>query len=342
MLNGKTINLGLIGLGYWGPNFARAAFENENVQLVYCCDLDKKALAKIKRRYPSVKLVSDYKEILKDQSIHGIIIVTPPGTHHKLVKDCLHAGKDVLVEKPITLKSSDAEELMAIAKKGKRILMVDHIFQFNPGVRKLKEIIKKRKLGKIFYLSASYTALGPVRPDVSSLWDLGPHFFYTLEFLLDTKPLWVKAIGQSYLKKNIHDVVYVTLGFPKKILANIHVSWLYPYKVRNLVVVGSKRMGVFDDMLVDQKVRVYDRGAFYDKNDLEYPAILKIMYREGDLIAPRIDLKEPLGEVLRTFVEAIDSRHLREAGAEEGIHVVKILETAQRSLEQHGKKIKIS
>lgn len=338
----NTINLGLIGLGYWGPNFARASFENENVQLMYCCDLNAKALEKIRRRYPSVKLVSDYKEILADPAIHGVIIVTPPGTHYKLVKDSLLAKKDVLVEKPITLQSSDAEELMAIAQKGKRILMVDHIFQFNPGIRKLKEILAKRKLGKIFYLSASYTALGPVRPDVSSLWDLGPHFFYTIEYLLNAKPVWVKAIGQSYLKKNIHDVVYITLGFPKKILANIHVSWLYPYKVRNLVIIGSKQMAVFDDMLIDQKVRLYDRGAFYNKNDLEFPEILKIMYREGDLIAPRIDLKEPLSQVLRIFVNAVDSRHLQEAGAEEGMRVVKILEAAEKSLKQHGKKIKIT
>src|SRR5258708_1457456 len=305
MVNDTVKNIGLIGLGYWGPNFVRAAFENENINLAYCCDIDKKSLAKIGRRYPSVKLITDYKEMLADTSIDGVIIVTPPGTHHKIVKDCLLAGKDVLVEKPITLKSSDAEELVSIAKKEKRILMVDHIFQFNQGIRKLKEIMQKKKLGKIFYLSASYTALGPVRPDVNSLWDLGPHFFYTIAYLLDSKPVWVKAIGESYLKKGSQDVAYITLGFPKKVLANIHVSWLFPHKVRNLVVVGNKKMAVFDDMVNDQKLKIYDRGAFYDKNNSEFPAMLKVPYREGDLISPRIVAKEPLGEVLSTFVDAI-------------------------------------
>lgn len=335
----KRLQIAIIGLGYWGPNFARTIADNESVNLLYCCDLDKKSLDKIGKRYPNVKLVSDYKEVLQDKTIDGVIVVTPPATHFKIVKDCLLAGKNVLVEKPITLQSSHADELVTIAKKQKKVLMVDHIFQFNTGIRKLQELIQKKKLGKIFYLSASYSALGPVRPDVNSLWDLGPHFIYTLQYILGSRPRWVRAIGESYLKKDTQDVVYITLGFPKHILATIHVSWLYPYKARNLVAVGSKRMAVFDDMSLDQKVRIYEKGAAYDKNHPDFPSILKIVYREGDVTIPRIDAKEPLGEVFRTFIDAIIEGSLNESHGEAGRDVVKILEAAQQSLERDGGKI---
>jgi len=336
----KTIKIAIIGLGYWGPNFAKTALDNDRVEIAYFCDIDKNSLAKIGKRYPNIKLTQDYKEMLKDKSISAVIVVTPPGTHHKIVKDCLLAGKDVLVEKPLTIYSKDGEDLVNIASVNKRILMVDHIFEFNSAIRKLREILQKKKLGKIFYVSASYTALGPVRPDVNCLWDLAPHFFYTIPYLLEKKPLWVSAVGQSYLKNNTEDVVHIVLGFPNKILVNIHVSWLYPYKVRGLTIVGSKKMAVFDDVAVDQKLKVYDKGAYYDK--AEYPAILKVLYREGDLIIPKIEPKEPLSEVLKTFVNAVEARELAESTGAEGVETVRVLEAAQLSLNKKGKRIKIT
>lgn len=332
--------IGIIGLGYWGPNFAKAGFENENVEIAYFCDIDKNSLEKIGKRYPSVRLVQDYKKMLKDKSVKGVIVVTPPGTHHGIVKDCLSSGKDVLVEKPITTKSIDGEYIAKLAIEKKRILMVDHIFEFNPAIRKLKEILQKRKLGKILYVLGSYTALGPVRPDVNSLWDLAPHFFYTIPYLLNKKPVWVSAIGQSYLKKNTEDVVFITLGFPDKILVKIDVSWLYPFKVRGLTFVGNKKMAVFDDVSIDQKLRIYDKGAHYDMSD--YPSILKVLYREGDLLVPKVEPKEPLSEVLKTFVNAIQTRNLPESRGSDGVEVVKILEAAQLSLSKKGKRIKIA
>lgn len=335
----KTLKLAIVGLGYWGPNFAKTALGNEKVKISYFCDIDENSLVKIGKRYPGVKLTRDYKKMLKDKKIAAVIIVTPPGTHHKIVRDCLVAGKDVLVEKPLTVFSKDGEDLVSLAKTKKRILMVDHIFEFNPAIRKLKEILNKKKLGKIYYISASYTALGPVRPDVNCIWDLAPHFFYTIPYLLEKKPLWVSVAGQSYLKSNTEDVANIVLGFPNKILANIHVSWLYPYKVRGLTIVGSKKMAVFDDIAVDQKLKIYDKGAYYDKS--EYPAILKVLYREGDLLVPRIEPKEPLSEVLKTFINAIETRELTKSTGSEGVDTVKILEAAQLSLEKKGKRIKI-
>jgi len=334
--------LALIGLGYWGPNYARIISESDNIELSYCCDISRSSLEKIHKRYPYIKTSSNYKDILKDSELKGIIVVTPPATHYQIVKDCLSAGKDVLVEKPITLNSKDADKLVDLAKNKKRILMVDHIFQFNPAVRKLKEIVSKKKLGKIFYITGSYTALGPVRTDVNSLWDLAPHYFYILEYLIGKYPSWVSVFGESYLAKGREDIIFINLQFPVKISVNIQVSWLYPYKVRNLVLVGSKRMAVFDDIHSDEKIRIYNKGASYDKNDPDYPNILRVTYREGDLIIPRITPSEPLVEVLHTFVDSIYSRILKESDGMSGRNTIKILEAAQKSLEQGGKVVNIS
>lgn len=334
----KTINLAIIGLGYWGPNFARLCYEAENINLSYCCDLDKKALLKIKKQYPATKIVTRYKEILEDQNVHGVIVVTPPESHYKICMDLLNAGKDVLVEKPITLNSNDARSLVNIANKHKKVLMVDHIYKFNSAVKKLREVVCGSALGKIFYLSGSYTALGPVRNDVNALLDLAPHHFYTFNYVLNKKPLWIAAFGQSYLKDGNSDVAFVTICYPGKILAKLHVSWLYPFKVRDIVVVGKKKMAFFDDISPSEKLKIYDKRAFYDKKHPEYPAILKIVYREGDIIAPKIEAKEPLKEVLNHFKECIISRSKPVTSGEDGELVVKMLEASSFSLKNNGKR----
>lgn len=334
----KMVNLAIIGLGYWGPNFARLCYEIEDINLAYCCDIDKNALLKIKKQYPATKTVSHYEEIAKDKSINGVIIVTPPETHHKICKDFLLAGKDVLVEKPLTLNSKDADSLIKIGNKEGRILMVDHIFKYNSALRKLREIIKENTLGRIFYLAGSYTALGPVRSDVDALLDLAPHHFYMFNYILDENPLWVSAFGQSYLKKGNSDVAFITIGYPKNILAKIHVSWLYPFKVREIIVIGKKKMAFFDDTSPSENLKIYDKSAFFDHSHPEYPAILKVIYREGDIISPRLEPKEPLKEVLLHFKKCMISRKKSISLGEEGAMVVKMLEAAECSLKNEGSK----
>ncbi len=335
----KEVNLAIIGLGYWGPNFARLCFEAENINLMYCCDINKKSLQKIKKQFPSVIAVNDYREILKDKRVDGVIVVTPPETHWKICRNILLAGKDVLVEKPLTLKTKDALDLVKISKKKKRILMVDHIYKYNSAITKLADIIKKNKLGEIFYLAASYTALGPVRNDVNALLDLAPHHFYTLNYILKKNPVWISAVGESYLKEGNSDVAFITIAYPGNILAKVHVSWLYPFKVRDIVVIGKEKMAMFDDMSSGEKLKIYDKSAFFDSTHPEYPAILKIIYREGDIVAPRLEPKEPLKEVLLQFKKSILTRRKPISSGEDGALVVKMLVAAQKSLKKEGKRI---
>ena len=337
----KPINLAIIGLGYWGPNFARLCYETENIFLKYCCDIDDTALNKIRIRYPGVTIVNDYHQILADKEVDGVIVVNNKERNFSLCKDILESGKDVLVEKPLTLKSKDAEKLIATAKKHSRILVVDHIFQYNSGIEKLRSIVKDKTLGRVFYLSGAYTALGPVRNDVNAILDLAPHHFYILNYVLDKKPLWISATGENYLKAENSDVSFITIGYDDNILAKVDVSWLFPFKVRNLVIVGEKKMAFFDDSSPDEKLKIYDKSAFFDSSHPEYPAILKIVYREGDIIVPHLAPKEPLKEVLMEFRDRIVDRKKPKSDGADGLVVVKMLEGAQASLHAEGKRISL-
>lgn len=335
----KSVGLAIIGLGYWGPNFARLCFEIEYVNLLYCCDIDKYSLKKIKKQFPAVTTTENYQNLLKDKNIDAVIVVTPPQTHYQLCREFLIAGKDVLVEKPMTLSLNDSKKLVQLAQKHKRILMVDHIFKYNSGIIKLKELIDKNALGKVFYVSGSYTALGPVRSDVNAILDLAPHHFYIFNYVLKSHPLWISALGESYLKTESSDVSFITIGYPGNILAKVEVSWLYPFKVRNLVVVGEHKMAFFDDISPDEKLKIYNKSAFFDSNHPEYPAILKIVYREGDIITPRLAPKEPLKEVLLHFRDCILSRLQPKSDGNDGKTVVLMLEAAQQSLKSKGRRV---
>lgn len=337
-----SVNLAIIGLGYWGPNFARLCFEVDNINLLYCCDIDERSLAKIKKQFPSVKITNNYQTLLKDKNIDAVIVVTPPKTHYKLCSSFLIAGKDVLVEKPMTLARNDAKKLILLSQKYKQILMVDHIFKYNSAIIKLKELISKNVLGKVFYVSGSYTALGPVRSDVNAILDLAPHHFYILNYVLQSEPLWISALGESYLRTENSDVSFIAMGYPGNIIAKVDVSWLYPFKVRNLVVVGKHKMAFFDDTSLDEKLKIYNKRAFFASNHPEYPAILKIVYREGDIITPRLEPKEPLKEVLLHFRDCVLSRQQPKSDGRDGETVVLMLEAAQKSLRNKGRRVALS
>jgi predicted dehydrogenase len=329
------INIGIIGVGYWGPNYARLCFEMGDVNLSWCADLDENALKKIQQRYPSVKTTKNYKEILNDPKLDAVVIVTPAQTHFTIAKDALLANKHVLLEKPITSKLSEAKELGKVVSKSKKILMVDHIFKFNPTVTKLKELINNDELGNIYYIAASYTALGPIRKDVDAMWDLAPHWIYVINHLLNEKPVTIQANGKDYLKEKMNDVVFLHLEYPRKVLVNIHVSWLFPQKVRNIAIVGDKKMAVMDDVSSDTKLALFDKGAKYNSNDPNF-ANLQVIFREGDIVIPKLEKKEPLKEVLKHFCECITNDKNPFTGVKEGIDVIEILEAADRSLQKKG------
>lgn len=326
----KKLNFALVGVGYWGPNYARILSELDNANLLWCCDTNKEALLKMKKIYPTIQTTEQLKDILSDDLVDCVIVVTPAQSHYKIVKESLEANKHVLVEKPLTITTRDAKRLVSLAKKKKRVLAVDHTFKLNSGIKKLKEIIETGELGKIYYMYGLYNALGPIRKDVSAMWDLSPHFIYTANYLLNSKPHSVLARGRDLLIKGMEDVVFLTFEYENGVLFNLHSSWLDPLKVRQLVVIGSKKMAVFDDVSQDAKLQIYDKSATIG-SDPNF-AKLNVILRTGDMVVPKLENKEPLKEVVLDFINSIKEGREPFSSAEEGLNLVMILSAAQLSL----------
>ena len=268
--------------------------------------------------------------------MQAVIVVTPAQHHFKLVKMLLENGKDVLVEKPLTATLEQAKELVSLAKKKKRILMVDHTFEFNTAINKMKELLDNCVFGKVYLFHGAYNALGPIRRDVSALWDL-PHFIYVVTYLLGEMPLSVIASGKDYLVKGMEDVVFLTLEYSNKVLFNLYCSWIDPVKIRRLVLVGDKKMGIFDDMQPEEKLRIYDKGI----DLVEDPnfANLKTVLRSNDVIIPKIESREPLKDLVLEFLASIKSRKIIHSSGKDGLDLVRVLTAAQKSLELDGIKI---
>lgn len=326
----KKLNFALIGVGYWGPNYARILSELDEAQLLWCCDKNNKALKKMQKLYPTIKITRKLKDVLNDMAVDCIIVVTPAQTHYQIVRRALQIGKHVLVEKPLTTDTESAKGLVSLAKEKHKILAVDHTFKFNSGINKLKKLIDAGELGKIYYMYGLYNALGPIRKDVSAMWDLSPHFIYTANYLLNSRPMSVLARGRDLLIKGRDDVVFLTFEYKNGVLFNLHSSWLDPLKVRQLVVIGSKKMAVFDDVSQDAKLQIYDKSAVLD-GDPNF-AKLNVILRVGDMIVPKLDNKEPLREVVLNFIESVNKGKKPFSSAEEGLETVMILSAAQESL----------
>jgi predicted dehydrogenase len=326
-------NIGIIGIGYWGPNYMRIFNELPQSRVTYCCDIDQNKIRLIKEKYPNVNTTTKYQDLLEDPDVDAIVVSTSASTHYQPVKGCLIHGKDVLVEKPLTLSSKQCEDLIKISHEKNQILMVGHTFIYNPGVRWLKNYIDSGELGTIYYLYFSRTGLGPIRRDVNVLWDLAPHDLSILNYLIEGFPLQIKAAGESYLQPSVEDVVFLNLIYPNNILANVHVSWLDPQKIRRLTIVGSKRMIQFDDVNKFGTIKIFDKGIemFGNKSYADYGEF-QLSIRDGDIHIPKIPIEEPLKNQCVHFLECINSRKQPLTSGEDGLKVVKILETAQEKL----------
>lgn len=332
----RNLNLGIVGMGYWGPNYARVITQIDNVNLKWCCDINNVALSKFSRLFPQVQTTNDYRTLIDDKDLDAVIIVTPAQNHYEIAKKFLLKGTDVLVEKPLTNNLEESKHLVKISKDQKKILMVDHTFVFNGAIRKLKQLIDDGDLGKIYHIYGNYNALGPIRRDVSAMWDL-PHFIYVINYLLDTTPLWVQAAGKDYLQKGMEDTVFLNMEYPKDVLFNLNCSWIDPVKVRKLVIVGERKMVVFDDMESEEKIRIYDKGVEISQ-DADF-ANLQLVVRNGDTIIPKLELKEPLKEVVLEFIESVKNRSNDFSSGTDGLNLVKVLTAAQTSLGKEGKRI---
>jgi len=330
-----TIRVGAIGYGYWGPNLVRNFVENTLSEMVIVADLKKDRLSKIKSSYPQVKVTKDYRDLFHED-LNAVVIATPPPTHHALAKECLEHGLHVLVEKPITLKSQHAEQLIEISKKKDLVLMVGHTFEYNAAVHTLKKLIDSGELGQIYYVDAARLNLGLFSRDLNVLWDLAPHDISILKFILGRNPISVTAHGMPFVNEGIHDVVYMNMVFPDNILAHIHVSWLDPCKVRRVTVVGSKKMVVYNDIESLEKIRIYDKGVEKPPYTDSF-GDFQLSYRYGDVVIPNIRLTEPLQKECQHFLDCINNHTEPQSDGKDGFEVVKIIEAAQRSLNRNGK-----
>lgn len=324
------IRVGIIGFGYWGPNLARNFHDVAASELVAIADLKDARLKHAQSLYPSVRLVKDYHELF-DSGLDAVVISTPPITHHPIAKECLEHGLHVLVEKPMTLNSPDAAELIDLARAKDLILMVGHTFEYNSAVVALKKYIDSGELGEIYYIDAARLNLGLFQRDSNVLWDLAPHDISILLYLLGQNPISVSAQGMPCVFDGIYDVAYLNLVFPNKIPAYVHVSWLDPCKVRRITVVGSKKMIVYNDVENEQKLRIYDKGVEappYTNGFGEF----QCNYRSGDIVIPNIRIVEPLRQECQHFLECITTHCQPCSGGEDGLRVVKILEAAHHSI----------
>jgi predicted dehydrogenase len=336
----KKVRVGIIGLGYWGPKLVRNLYNNPGVTMVLASDLIQERLDEMQKVYPDIVLTRDYKDLLKD-NVDAIVIATPVSSHSKLAREALLAGKHVLVEKPLTDKSYQAQNLINIAKERGLRLMVGYTFVYNPAVEAVKRVIQSGELGMIYYINSTRVNLGLLQPDINVMWDLAPHDLSILSYILEEDPVKVSALGSVYVNKSreLPEVVYLTLRYQNDMIANLRVSWLDPVKIRRLTVVGSKKMLVYDD-INENKVVLYDKGVevpLYTLTEEEFRA----SYRTGPESLVPFEWVEPLKAECDHFIDCIRTSSRPRSDGEEGLKTVKILESAQRSLMNGGLELNI-
>jgi predicted dehydrogenase len=330
----KPLKIGVIGYGYWGPKLVRNFQENPHSNVAVVADRDLSRLRQVHQAYPEIALTTDHRELLRSD-VDGVIVATPVMTHYPLALEALQHGKHVLVEKPLARTREQAEHLTEEAEKRGLVLMVGHTFEYNPAVEMLKKIVESGELGRIYYVNSARTNLGIFQKDVNVMWDLAPHDISIMLYVLGCDPVAVSACGESYVQQGIHDVARMTLIFPQKIQAHIHVSWLDPCKIRRTTFVGSKKMAVYDDVEMQEKIKIYDTGVDMPEHTDNYGEF-QLSYRYGDISIPRVPLNEPLKIECNHFADSIVYKRQPRSNGVVGAKVVKILEAAERSLHNAG------
>jgi predicted dehydrogenase len=330
----RPLNVALIGYGYWGPNLARVFSDIPNVTFHTLCDRSEARLQLARTKYQRLNTCQDPREVFENPSIDAVLIATPVSTHAPIAQNALRANKHVYVEKPLTMRYRDAVACQRLAHERRRILMVGHTFLYSPPVKKVKELIQDGTLGKVYYLNSQRVNLGLFQPDVSVFWDLAPHDLSIFVNWLDADPVWVSAQGNSFVRRDILEVGFATLGFPNGVLAHLHVSWLAPTKLRHTTVVGSKRMVLYDDTSNNEKVKVFDQGVVRNPETF---GEFQLTYRSGDVLSPHLPALEPLYEQAKAFISAIRTGKAPASSGAFGSRVVRILESIEASSKKHGR-----
>jgi predicted dehydrogenase len=323
------MRIGVVGLGYWGPNLARNFDRLPDTELAWICDASDDARARWSREFPAARTSADLAELLADVSLDAVAIATHVPSHAELAERVLEAGKHCFVEKPLAQSVAEAERVVDAAEQAGRVLMVGHLLEYHPGVEKLRELVASGELGDVRYIYGNRLNLGKLRADENALWSLGAHDVSVVLRLADEEPYECRAVGESYMREGVEDVVFCYLRFPSGLAAHLHLSWLDPHKERRFTVVGAKRMATFDDMEIERKVTVYDKGF-----DQDFSSYGEYIARSGDIHSPRISNEEPLRIECRHFVDRVSDGAEPRSGAESGLRVVRVLEALQRSLEE--------
>ena len=333
--------IGVIGCGYWGPNLIRNFSIGQRSRVSMCADLDPERLEHMRELYPYLQTTQDYRDILADPDITAVAIATPVSTHSRLAIDALRANKHVFVEKPLAASSAECTAMAAEASARSRVLMVGHTFVYTAAVNKIRQLIADGELGEIHYINSTRVNLGVFQPDINVIWDLAPHDISIMNYVLDSRPEQVAAHGKSSVRPDVEDVAFIDLTYPNGVIANIHVSWLDPCKIRRTTVVGSRKMLVYDDVSSLEKIRVYDKGVSMPRHYDNFGEF-SLSYRFGDILVPRLDDAEPLKVECRHFIDCIESGHRPRSDSEEGLAVVRVLEASCASLRNEAKLVDIA
>ncbi len=331
---GRTVRVAVVGAGEWGKNHVRTFARLRGATLATVCDLDQAKLDSVHAEYPGAATTARYEAILQDASIEAVIIASFASQHFEQARLALAAKKHVLVEKPMTLGPEEAEELVLLADRAGCCLMVGHLLLYHPAVATMKALVDGREIGDLFYLYSQRLNLGRVRKDENALWSFGPHDVAVAVHLFGDEPETVTAKGEAFLQKGIVDVVFVTLHFPGRKLAHIHLSWLDPHQTRRTTIVGSKKMVVFDDMEPTDKVRIYDKGVDIKPQAVAYEDYLHVRF--GDVLIPHIGSSEPLRVECQHFLDCVRTGARPRSDGRQGLQVIRVLAAAQRSLDLDG------
>ena len=337
------VNVAMIGLGYWGPNLLRNLASLEDVKIAALCDLDLNRADSFRQRLcPGASVVSDPRLLADDPHIDAVVIATPIRTHYELGSLFLTSGKHVFIEKPLATTAGECRALIDLAERLGHVLMVGHVFEFNSAVQRIKQYIDEGEIGKVFYVYSQRVNLGRFQHDVNALWSFAPHDVSILNYWFGEEALRVSARGFSYLSSGIEDVVFVTLEYPNGVGAHLHLGWLDPRKMRLMTIVGSKKMLVYDDVSLDAKIQIYDKGVAHLDDFLESPetfAEFQFSIRAGDLVIPTLQFSEPLQSECRHFIDCIQHGAKPLSDGLDGLKVVRVLEAAEQSLKNGGKTI---
>ena len=332
----------MIGYGYWGPNLVRNFAAGPRTRVVAIAEPSAARRQAAAVTVPHIRCVAEVAELIRDPQVDAVAIATPIFTHHALARAALEAGKHVLVEKPLAPSVADAEELAELAARAGRVLMVDHTFVYTGAVRKIAALIAAGELGRVLYVDSVRINLGLFQPDYNVIWDLAPHDLTIIDFVLGhtvgAVARWISAIGVSHYGRH-ENLAYLTIGFDDGLLAHIHVNWVAPVKTRRMIIAGTKKMVVWDDTSPVEPVKIYESSVDVTAIDKESAYALNVQYRSGDVTSPKLDGKEALAVMAQAFAAACLDGRPSDSDAAVGVRIVRMLEAAQRSLEQHGARI---